>query len=187
MIREGDGAVSRKEYLKKIILRVSAILLPISLVCFTVAFTFGMLGIFSFPRFSISVFSLCCGIILWYAGILLRDPLPFFLYGDAFIPVRAFVPADRSWFYRVDITGYLALFDALYRYLVHDRRVFAVSPATCRVYCAGNRLYRPRFCVPSFFNLCNSCSSGISGSLVVPSSDSSVCHILFCLAFQKEA
>jgi len=75
---EGDGAVSRKEYLIKIILRISAILLPISLVCFIVAFTFGMLGIFDFPRFSISVFSLFCGIILWYAGILLRDRFRFF-------------------------------------------------------------------------------------------------------------
>ena len=70
--------MSRKEYLKRIILRISAILLPISLVCFTVAFTFGMLGIFEFPRFSISVFSLLCGIILWYAGILLRDRFRFF-------------------------------------------------------------------------------------------------------------
>ena len=37
-----------------------------------------MLGIFYFPRFSISVFSLVCGIVLWYAGILLRDRFRFF-------------------------------------------------------------------------------------------------------------
>jgi len=78
MTSEGDSAVSRKEYLTRIILRISAILLPISLVCFMVAFTFGILGIFVFPRFSISVFSLICGIILWYAGVLLRDRFRFF-------------------------------------------------------------------------------------------------------------
>lgn len=67
-----------KELVKIWILRLSAILLPVSMGFTVVAITLLMLGNLRMPRFSMSFLSLITGIILWYAGILLKNRVRFF-------------------------------------------------------------------------------------------------------------
>lgn len=70
--------MSKKETLKKWILRLSAILLPLSVVFTVVTLTLIMLGELRMPRFSVTILSLVPGIILWYAGILIKNRVRFY-------------------------------------------------------------------------------------------------------------
>jgi hypothetical protein len=70
--------VSLKSVLKKWTLRVSAILLPLSIGLIVVVITLMMLGDLRLPRFVLSCIAFLCGSVMWYAGILLKNRARFF-------------------------------------------------------------------------------------------------------------
>ncbi len=70
--------MNTKQLLKRLSLRLSTFLLPISVGLIIIALTLAMLSSYRFPRFLIPVFALCCGAFLWYSGVLLENRLRFF-------------------------------------------------------------------------------------------------------------
>ncbi len=70
--KRGDNRVSLKSLLKKIILRVSDILLPVSIGFVAVAVTLLMLGDLRLPKFILPLISFLSAGVLLSAGILLR-------------------------------------------------------------------------------------------------------------------
>lgn len=70
--------MSTNEVIKRLILRLSVILLPVSVGFIMVSLTLAMLIDLHFPRFSISLFSITCGGILWYSGMVFKKRLRFF-------------------------------------------------------------------------------------------------------------
>ena len=61
--------MSAKDVLKKWILRLSSILLPVSLVVTIVLITLSLLSDFRMPRFSVFPFCFLAGSVLWYTGL----------------------------------------------------------------------------------------------------------------------
>lgn len=82
--------MSTKELIKRLFLRVSAILLPVSLGAIIVAMTIAVVGDIHFPRFTISLFSLASGIVLAFAGSIIRTRLRFFFGASLLCLLGAF-------------------------------------------------------------------------------------------------
>ena len=70
--------MSTNELLKRSIMRLSTVLLPVSLGLIIIALTLAMLGDVHFPPFSVSSFSIACGILLGYTACGLKDRLRFY-------------------------------------------------------------------------------------------------------------
>lgn len=69
--------MSTKQTIKRWILRVSAIALPLGIGFLVVVLTLLMLTDIHFPRFSVSPFAIACGLLFWYSAPFLRNRLRF--------------------------------------------------------------------------------------------------------------
>ena len=70
--------MSSKALFKKLILRFSAILLPLSIGFTVVVVTLLLIGDIQVPRFVLCTISLAVGMLLWYAGSILKNRARFF-------------------------------------------------------------------------------------------------------------
>ena len=70
--------MSSKDFLKKWLLKISAVLLPLSIGFIVISFTLIMEGDLRLPRFLLSDVALICGGLLLCTGILLRNRIRFF-------------------------------------------------------------------------------------------------------------
>lgn len=71
--------MSTDELLKRSIMRLSTVLLPVSLGLIIIALTLALLGNVHFPRFSVSGFSILCGMLLGHTALVLKTRLRFYL------------------------------------------------------------------------------------------------------------
>ena len=71
--------MSTNELLKRSVMRLSTVLLPVSLGLIIIALTLALLGNVHFPHYSVSAFSLVCGILLGSTACALKNRLRFYL------------------------------------------------------------------------------------------------------------
>ncbi len=70
--------MSVKDFVTKIILRVSVVLLPLSVGFIAVAVTLLMLMNLELPRFTVAIVGIVSGSLLWFAGFTVLKRVPFF-------------------------------------------------------------------------------------------------------------
>lgn len=70
--------MSVKDYATKIVLRISVVLLPISVGFIAVAVTLLMLMNLELPRFTVAIVGIASGALLWVAGVFMRNRVRFF-------------------------------------------------------------------------------------------------------------